>query len=61
MQYSKILVPYDASKMSDWALKRAVEIAKTNQSDIFIIDVIPEIPVSSRHIPIFKPPIKGKY
>jgi nucleotide-binding universal stress UspA family protein len=60
MQYSKILVPYDASKMSDKALKRAVEIAKTNQSDIFIIHVIPEIPVSSRHISNIQTSDKGE-
>src|SRR5918997_1419661 len=60
MQYSKILVPYDASKMSDKALKRAVEIAKTNQSDIFIISVIPEIPVSSRQISNIQTSDKGE-
>ena len=60
MQYSKILVPYDASKMSDKALKRAVEIAKTNQSDIFIINVIPEIPVSSRQISNIQTSDKGE-
>ncbi len=60
MQYTKILVPYDASKMSDKALKRAVEIAKTNQSDIFIINVIPEIPVSSRQISNIQTSDKGE-
>lgn len=50
MQYRRILVPYDASKMSEKALKRATEIAKINQSVIFIIHVIPEVPVSSRQI-----------
>lgn len=60
MQYTKILVPYDASKMSDKALKRAVEIAKTNQSDIFIISVIPEIPVSSRQISNIQTSDKGE-
>ena len=60
MQYTKILVPYDASKMSDKALKRAVEIAKTNQSEIFIISVIPEIPVSSRQISNIQTSDKGE-
>ena len=36
MQYRRILVPYDDSKMSEKALKRATEIAKINQSVIFI-------------------------
>jgi nucleotide-binding universal stress UspA family protein len=46
--------------MSDKALKRAVEIAKTNQSDIFIISVIPEIPVSSRQISNIQTSDKGE-
>ncbi len=45
MQYGKILVPYDASQMSDKALERASEIAKTARSVIFIFHVIPEIPM----------------
>ncbi len=60
MQYRRILVPYDASEMSDKALKRAIEIAKSNQSDIFIIHVIPEIPISSRQISSIKTSDKGE-
>jgi nucleotide-binding universal stress UspA family protein len=50
MKYDKILVPYDASEMSNKALERAVEIAKKNHSVIFIIHVIPEIPLLSRQV-----------
>ncbi len=60
MQYSRILVPYDASEMSDKALERAIEIAKTNQSDMFIIHVIPEIPISSRQISNIQTSDKGE-
>jgi nucleotide-binding universal stress UspA family protein len=60
MQYRKILVPYDASQMSDKALERAIEIAKTNQSVIFIIHVIPEIPISSRQISNIQTSDKGE-
>ena len=60
MQYSRILVPYDASQMSDKALKRAIEIAKRNQSVIFIIHVIPEIPISPRHISNIQTSDKGE-
>jgi nucleotide-binding universal stress UspA family protein len=60
MQYRKILVPYDASQMSDMALKRATEIAKTARSVIFIIHVIPEIPMSSRQISNIQTSDKGE-
>ena len=46
--------------MSDKALKRAVEIAKANQSDILIIHVIPEIPVSPRQISNVQTSDKGE-
>ena len=60
MQYGKILVPYDASQMSDKALERASEIAKTARSVIFIIHVIPEIPISSRQISNIQSSDKGE-
>jgi nucleotide-binding universal stress UspA family protein len=60
MQYGKILVPYDASQMSDKALERAIEIAKRNQSVIFIIHVISEIPMSSRQISNIQTSDKGE-
>lgn len=60
MQYGKILVPYDASQMSDKALERAIEIAKRNQSVIFIIHVIPEIPISPRQISDIQTSDKGE-
>jgi nucleotide-binding universal stress UspA family protein len=60
MQYGKILVPYDASQMSDKALERAIEMAKRNQSVIFIIHVISEIPMSSRQISNIQTSDKGE-
>ncbi len=60
MQYRRILVPYDASEMSDKALERAIEIAKTNHSVVFIIHVIPEIPISSRQISNIQTSDKGE-
>jgi nucleotide-binding universal stress UspA family protein len=60
MQYGKILVPYDASQMSDKALERAIEISKRNQSVIFIIHVISEIPMSSRQISNIQTSDKGE-
>ncbi len=60
MQYGKILVPYDASQMSNIALERAIEIAKRNQSVIFIIYVIPEIPLSPRQISNIQTSDKGE-
>ena len=60
MQYGKILVPYDASQMSNIALERAIEIAKRNQSVIFIIYVIPEISLSPRQISNIQTSDKGE-
>ncbi len=60
MQYRKILVHYDASKTSEKALKRATEIAKINHPVIFIIHVIPEVPVSSRQIAKLRTSDKGE-
>lgn len=60
MRYGKILVPYDASQMSDKALERALEIAKTTRSVISILYVIPEIPISSRQISNIQTSDKGE-
>lgn len=60
MQYRRILVPYDASQMSDKALKRGIEIADRNQSVIFIVYVIPEIPIPSRQISKIQTTDKGE-
>jgi nucleotide-binding universal stress UspA family protein len=60
MQYGKILVPYDASQMSDKALERAFEIGKTARSFISIIHVIPQIPLSSRQISNIQTSDKGE-
>jgi nucleotide-binding universal stress UspA family protein len=60
MQYEKILVPYDASQMSDKALERAFEIGKTARSFIYIIHVIPQIPLSSRQVSNIQTSDKGE-
>ena len=39
-KFKRILVPYDASQMSDKALRYAIYLSKISNSDIFILDVI---------------------
>lgn len=39
-QFTKILVPYNASQMSDKALKYAIYLSKIANSDIFILSII---------------------
>jgi nucleotide-binding universal stress UspA family protein len=43
---SKILVPHDGTEMSDKALEKAVELAKTFKAELVLFHVIEEIPVS---------------
>lgn len=43
MMYKTILVPYDGSKPSERALKHAVNLAKSMDSIILLLNVIPEI------------------
>lgn len=43
MMYKTILVPYDGSKPSERALKHAVSLAKSMDSTILLLNVIPEI------------------
>ena len=38
--YSKILVPYDGSKYSKRALFMAIQLAKTNQAQMYIVNVV---------------------
>lgn len=55
MVFETILLPYDGSAMSDKALDKAVELAKSVKgSKIIIIHVIPEIPT-----PIFSRVIRA--
>ena len=39
-KFKRILVPYDASEMSDKALRYAIYLSKVSNSDIFILNVI---------------------
>jgi CBS domain-containing protein/nucleotide-binding universal stress UspA family protein len=39
-KFKRILVPYDASQMSDRALRYAIYLSKVSESDIFILNVI---------------------
>lgn len=41
----KILVPHDGTKMSDKALKKAVELAIALKSEIILLHVVEEIPI----------------
>jgi nucleotide-binding universal stress UspA family protein len=39
----KILVPYDFSELSDYAVKHAVQIAKITESSIVFLHIVPEL------------------
>ena len=43
MVFKRILVPFDASPLSEKALEQAVELAMIAQSQIYILQVIEEI------------------
>ena len=45
MVFKKILVPFDGSPLSEKALEQAVELAMSTQSQIYILQVITEIPL----------------
>ena len=45
MPFTRILVPFDTSELSVKALEKAVEISAIDQSPIFILHVISEIPL----------------
>ena len=48
MPFNKILVPFDASELSIKAVEQAIELSRENQTQIFILHVIREIPLSTR-------------
>lgn len=50
--YGKILVPYDSSFASDKALEHAVQLARSVGSQLIILHVIPEIPMSKINLEI---------
>jgi nucleotide-binding universal stress UspA family protein len=45
MPFKRLLVPFDTSELSIKALEKAVELSIANQSQIFILHVINEIPL----------------
>lgn len=45
MPFNRILVPFDTSELSIKALEKALELSMVNQSQIFILHVINEIPL----------------
>ena len=45
MVFKRILVPFDASPLSEKALEQSVELAMIAQSQIYILQVIEEIPL----------------
>jgi nucleotide-binding universal stress UspA family protein len=45
MPFKHILVPFDTSKLSIKALEKAVELSIANQSQLFVLHVINEIPL----------------
>jgi nucleotide-binding universal stress UspA family protein len=48
MPFYKILVPFDASELSINAVEQAIELARENQTQVFILHVIREIPLTTR-------------
>lgn len=45
MSFKRILVPFDTSELSVKALEKAIEVFRENQTQIFILHVINEIPI----------------
>ena len=45
MPFKRILVPFDTSELSIKALEKAIELCTVNQTQIFILHVINEIPL----------------
>jgi len=48
MPFYKILVPFDASELSIKAVEQSIELARENQTQVFILHVIREIPLTTR-------------
>jgi nucleotide-binding universal stress UspA family protein len=48
MPFYKILVPFDASELSIKAVEQAIELARENQTQVYILHVIREIPLTTR-------------
>lgn len=48
MPFYNILVPFDASELSIKAVEQAIELARENQTQVFILHVIREIPLTTR-------------
>jgi nucleotide-binding universal stress UspA family protein len=48
MPFYKILVPFDASELSIKAVEQAIELARENQTQVFILHVIRQIPLTTR-------------
>ncbi|VFJ12365.1 universal stress protein [Candidatus Nitrosocosmicus franklandus] len=49
MPFKRILVPFDTSELSVKALEKAMELSAENQTQIFILHVINEIPIPIRY------------
>jgi nucleotide-binding universal stress UspA family protein len=49
--YRRILVPVDGSPSAEWALCLAASIAREHQAELLLLQVVPEVPVSSERIP----------
>jgi nucleotide-binding universal stress UspA family protein len=48
MPFNRILVPFDASELSIKSIEQAIELSRENQTQVFILHVIREIPFSTR-------------
>jgi len=49
--YRRILVPVDGSPSAEWALCLAASIAREHEAELLLLQVVPEVPVSSERIP----------
>src|ERR1044072_6626566 len=48
MPFYKILVPFDASELSINAVEQAIELARENQTQVCILPVVRETPLTTR-------------
>lgn len=51
VEYRRILVPVDGSPSAEWALCLAASIAREHEAELLLLQVVPEVPLSSERIP----------
>jgi len=48
--YSRVMVPVDCSKRSEWALRQAAAIARTSTAELLMVHVVPQVEVIARRV-----------